>query len=76
MPTTIEAPTTFDDIIEVPNLTYKMRKKLKKINLEIISVSDEPHPTEEMLKRQHELIVQARHYKVRNNESLVITKFQ
>lgn len=50
---TIEAPTpSDDDIAKVPNLSYMMRKKLKKINLEIMSIFEDPNPTEEMLKRQ------------------------
>ena len=55
--------TPFDeDILDVPYLLYMMKKKIKNINLEIMSIFDDPNPSEEMVKRQHELMVQARCY--------------
>ena len=54
-----------------------LKKKIKKINLEIMRILDEANiSSEEMMKRLSDLRVQARHYEVSNDESLVITKVQ
>ena len=74
-PTTTEAATPFDeDILDVPNLTYMRKKKIKNINLEIMGIFSEPNPTKEMVKRQHELMAQTHCYEVSSNISLVIKK--
>ena len=70
--------TPFDeDIIETPNVTKMLKKKIKKINKEIMRILDEAtSPSEETMKRLCDLRAQARRYKVSSNESLVITKVQ
>ena len=66
-----------DDIAETPNVTIMLKKKIKKINLEIMRILDEENiPSEEMMKRLSDLRAQAHRYEVSSNESLVITKVQ
>ena len=65
------------DIVETPNLTIMLKKKIKKINLEIMRILDEENiPSEEMMKRLSDLRAQAHRYEVSSNESLLITKVQ
>ena len=66
-----------DNIAETPNVTIMLKKKITKINLEIMKILDEANiPSEEMMKRLSNLRAQAHRYEVNNNESLVITKVQ
>ena len=76
-PTPLEVVTpSNENIPDVPNLWYMIKKKLRNINLEIMAILDDPNPTEELLKRQHDLIAQTHFYEVSSNESLVIKKAQ
>ena len=66
-----------EDIVETPNVTKMLKRKFLKINLEIMKILDEANmESEEMMKRLLDLRVQAHHYEVSSNESLVITKVQ
>lgn len=70
--------TPFDhDIIETPNFTIMLKKKITKINLVVMRILDEENiPSEEMVKRLFDLRAQAHRYEVSSNESLLITKVQ
>ena len=65
------------DIVETPNFTIMLKKKITKINLEVMRILDEENiPFEELMKRLSDLRAQARCYEVSSNESLIITKVQ
>ena len=66
-----------DNIAETPNVTIMLKKKITKINLEIMRILDKANiPSEEMMKRLSDLRAQARRYEISSNESLVIKKVQ
>ena len=73
----LATPSSDDDIADTPDVTIMLKKKIKKINKEIMRILDEANsPSEETMKRLCDLRAQASRYKVRSNESLVITKVQ
>ena len=66
-----------EDIAETPNVTKMLKRKIKKINLEIMKILDEANMEfEEMMKRLSDLRAQYCRYEVSSNEYLVITKVQ